>query len=151
MQTRAVESLRLNLISGQQCVRDFFLCLLENVLSWPDVCSPFTFNITHSTVCRSCNNVHQSETLQMYVEMPVPPENSSLNDYVEEYLNTSSLVGKFCEDGCQKLVQAEKSSRLTEAGETEFLNIILTRAVETLDGFKLVENKITVINDVIIR
>ena len=57
-----VENLRLNLISGQQCVQDFFLCLNENLLSWPDVFSNFGFNITHSTVCCSCKHVSQSET-----------------------------------------------------------------------------------------
>ena len=140
--TRAIESLRLNLISGQQCVRDFFLCLQENILSWPDVFLTFSFKITHSTTCCGCNQIHQSETTQMYVELPVPPDNSSLNDYVEEHLNTSTLVGKFCEDGCQKFVQAEKRSRLTLASETEFLIVILTRAIETLDGFALVGNEI---------
>ena len=150
-QAMAVENMRLNLLSGQQCVRDFFLCLHENILSWPDVFLPFSFQITHSTVCCSCNQVHQSETRQVYIEMPVPPANSRLNDYIEEYLNTCSLVGKFCADGCQNLVQAEKRSRLTLASEAEFFIIILTRAMETLDGYKLVENKTNATNDVFIR
>ena len=130
--------MRLNLISGQQCVWDFFLCLQENILSWPDVCSPFSFKLTHSTICYSCNHVNRSN-------------NSSLNDQIEEDFNTSSLVGKFCEDGCQNFVQTEKSSRLTLASETEFLILILTRAMETLDGFKLVKNKIATTNDVFLR
>ena len=149
--TRAVKNLWLNLISGQQCVRDFFLCLQENILSWPDVCSPFLFDITHSTVCLSCNHVHQFQTNQMYVEIPVPPNDTNLNDYIEEHLNTASLFGKFCEDGCQKFSEAEKSSKITLARETEYLMIILTRAVDTLDGFKFLENEITVTNEVYIR
>ena len=44
--TENVKSLRLNLLSGQQCVRDFFLCLNENFLSWPDVFLSFGFKIT---------------------------------------------------------------------------------------------------------
>ena len=150
-QTRVIQSLRLDLISGQQCVRDFFLCLQENMLSWPDVWLTFRFNITHSTTCCSCKHVYQSETTQIYVEVPVPPNNSNLNEYIEDQLNSSCLVDKFCEDGCQTLVQAEKSSRVTLASDTAFLIIILTQAVETLDGFKLVESKVTATNDLFIR
>ena len=121
------------------------------MLSWPDVCSIFYFKITHSTTCCNCNHVNESETTQMYLEMPVPPDNTNLNDYVEEHLNTSSLVGVFCEDGCQKFVQTEKRSTLTLANDSEFLIVILTLAIETLDGFKLVDNRTIPTNDVFIR
>ena len=36
-----IENTRLNLRSGQQCVRDFFICLNENLVNWPDVFSFF--------------------------------------------------------------------------------------------------------------
>ena len=150
-QTRVVESLRLNLLRGQQCVRDFFLCLQENFLSWPDVWLSFQFKITHSTSCDSCNHVNQSETSQIYVELPVPPNNSSLNDQLEEYFNTGTLVDKFCEEGCKNFIQADKRSRLTLASETKFIIVILSRAVETHDGFDLVANKIDATNDLFIR
>ena len=92
----AIEGMRLDLISGQQCVRDFFLCINENVLNWPDVYSNFGFKMTHSTRCCSCMNVNQSETTQIYVEIPVPPNNSNLNECIEDYFNTSSLEGLNC-------------------------------------------------------
>ena len=149
--TRAIENMRLNLISGQQCVRDFFLCLQENFLSWPDVFLTFKNNMTHSTMCCGCNQLYHSETTQMYVELPVPPHNSCLSDYVEEYLNTSTLVDKLCEDGCKKFVQAEKRSRLSLASETEFMIVILSRAAETVGGLELVGNEIVATNDILIR
>ena len=124
--SRAVESLRFDLGSGQQCVRDFFLCLQANVLSWPDVCSSLYFKITHSTTCLSCNHVQGSETTQMFVEMPVPPDNTSLDNHVSNHLNCGSLVGVFCEYACQKLVQVERNSKLTLTSEAEFLTVILT-------------------------
>ena len=147
----AIEEMRLNLISGQQCVRDFFLCINENVLCWPDVYSCFGFKITHSTKCCSCNNVNQSETTQIYVEIPIPPYNSSLNDYFEEYFNTSSLEGLNCDNDCQSFVQVEKRSQLSSCGDTNFFIVILTRAIQTLNGFKLVKNKTLPTNDVFIR
>ena len=61
LRTQNIEDLRLNLISGQQCVRDFFLCLNENMMNWPDVFSAFAFKISHSTECCSCNYFYQSD------------------------------------------------------------------------------------------
>ena len=150
-QSRAIENLRLNLKSGQQCVRDFFLCLEENLLNWPDVYSCFGFKLTHSTKCCSCSHGNQSQTTQMYVEVPVPQDNSNLNDKVEEHLNTSSLVGLHCENVCEKFVQVEKSTKLTSVAETDFLIVILTRGVETVDGFQMIKNRTIPTNDVFIR
>ena len=87
----------------------------------------------------------------MYLEIPVPPDNSNLNDYVEEHLNSSCLVGVRFENDCQSFVQAEKRSSLTNSDEAGFLVVVLTRAIATMNGFKLVENKTTSTNDVFIR
>lgn len=151
IRTQDVESMRLNLIAGQQCVRNFFLCLNENFVSWPDVYFLLVFKTTHSTSCSSCQHINQSETSQMYVELQVPLDNSNLNDLVEEYFNTSSSVGVFCENGCQSMVEAKKSSKVTRTAETEFITIILTRAIETLNGFQLNKNKVIPTNDILIR
>ena len=141
---------RLDLYRGQQCVRDFFICLQENLVSWPDVTSTFMFTLTHSTECLKCNHVNRSETFQLYVELPVPPNHVKLNDHVEEFFNTSELVGMNC-DNCQSFVQKEKSSKLTQAADSEFLIIILTRAIETIAGCKLIVAKTDATNDIFIR
>ena len=86
----------------------------------------------------------------MFCELSVPPANSSLSDYVEEYFNNGCMVGVFC-DVCKNLVQVEKSSRLTSIRDTEFFTVILTRAQETLDGFGFVRNEVVSTNDVCIR
>ena len=150
-QMKAIEEMRLDLITGQQCVRDFFLCINENVLNWPDVYSSFGFKLTHSTSCCACKNVNQSETTQIYLEIPVPPDNSNLNDYIESYFNSSSLIGLQCENVCDNFLPAEKRSQLTKSDETDFFIVILTRAVQTMDGFKLVKNETIPTNDVFIR
>ena len=150
-QTRAVEGLRLDLISGQQCVRDFFICLKENIINWPDVCTPFSFQITHSTQCCSCNHIQRSETIEMSIDVSVPEHNSSLSDYVSENLRTRELVGKFCEDGCRKNVEVEKRSSITNVKETKFIIIILQRGVPTADGYKLIHNEVRATDDLFIR
>ena len=74
-----------------------------------------------------------------------------MNTDIENYFNSSTFVGVFCENGCQKFVQAEKTSKVTETSETKFITVILTRATETLDGYQLNENRVTSTNDVFIR
>ena len=53
-QCRFVHSSRLDLRRGQQCVRDFFVAINENLLSWPDIYTYFTFQIVTSTTCSNC-------------------------------------------------------------------------------------------------
>ena len=143
--------MRLNLISGQQCVRDFFLCLNENASSWPDIFSCFGFQLTHSTSCCACNHTNKHETTQMYIELEVPGDNCKLSDSIDDYLNTSSLVGMFCESKCQKIVEKEKTSIISSTAETEFLLVILSRAVQTRDGFQFNSNRTISTDDIYIR
>ena len=145
-----VEGLRLDLQSGQQCVKDFFFCLEENILSWPDVGSVLNFEVNYSTKCCACNNVTTSKTAQLYIKIPVPPDNSDLNEYVEEFFNIKQLVGMHCE-ACKSFVQKEKWSELTEADEAEFVTVILQRTVENMDGYELVKDIANSTNDVFIR
>ena len=51
----------LNLDSGQQCVRDFFFCIQNNLESWPVVYSHFSSTLKHSTTCPQCKNVNEQE------------------------------------------------------------------------------------------
>ena len=150
-QTKLIEETRLDLRSGQQCVRDFFLCLNENILDWPDVFSMFAFELTHSSKCVSCQHENMSETTQMYLEMPVPPNDSDLKDYVEDYLNEGSTLGYFCNEGCKKFSEKTLWTTLTSGIRAKFLIIVLTRGIETLDGYHLVTNKITATNDISVR
>ena len=150
-QTEIVQTLRYNLLHGQQCIRDFFLCMQENAVSWLDVTSLFYFTIKYSTVCCGCNHVIQSETDQMYIEIDVPPHNANLSEYLENYFCTSTLSARHCHERCQTLSEAEKRCEIKIVGETEFFIIILTRTIETLDGFELNQNKIISTDDVYIR
>ena len=82
-QLKNIDNLYLNLRNGQQCVRDFFLCLKENLENWIDVYQLFSLNMINTTKCRSCGKTNESEQNQLYVEIDVPPTDSRLNEYVE--------------------------------------------------------------------
>ena len=146
-----MSNLRLDLRNGQQCVRDFFICLNENLLDWPDVYSTFSFTLTHSTECSSCTHRNVSETNQLYIEMPVPPSNSDLKGYIEDFLNEGSELEYQCQEGCNDLTKKIKQTSITNLEEAKFITIILTRGIETMDGFRLVNNKIKSTDNVNIR
>ena len=122
-------------------MRDFFLCLNGNLENWPDVYSQFSFTLINSTVC-SCSHRNSYETNQLYVEIPVPPNGSSLKKYLEEFFNEGSPVLRQCRDGCNALSRKIQRPELHNSKDATFLIVILTRGVQTLDGYKLINNKI---------
>ena len=149
-QSLAVTKTRLNLLSGQQCIRDLFICLEENVINWPDVYEYFCFILKHTSNCCKCNHMSESETSQLYIEIDVPLENGSMHNVVEEFFNISSLVGRLCEDGCQTFAETEKRSRIRLAKETEFFIVVLSRAIYK-NGIELSKTKLIATENVFIR
>ena len=126
------------------------MCLQDNQLNWPDVSCHFNFTLNHSSTCCSCNYKYQNQTDQLYLELKVPPNETHLNTSVEEYLNTSDLVEWFC-DGCKKNTQAEKRQQLAMGIETDFMIIILSRGMDSADGFTLNTNNIISTSDLFVR
>ena len=141
-QSNRIQNSRLDLRNGQQCVRDFFISLNENLLSWPDVYSQFSFRLTHSTVCSACKHRNESETNQLYLEIPVPPNGSDLKNFLEDILNEGSTIGVYCQEGCNAFSEKVKRMALTCSDEAKFLIIVHTRGIETLDGYQLVKNEV---------
>ena len=87
----------------------------------------------------------------MYIELDVPPDSCELSKSIDDYLNTSSLVGMRCESTCQRIVQKEKSSILTSNEEANFVLVLLSRAVGTVGGYQFNRNRTISTNDVHIR
>ena len=87
----------------------------------------------------------------MYIEVDVPPDSCELSKSIDDYLNTSSLVDLRCDSICQRMVQKEKTSILTSNDEMNFLLVILSRAVATMDGYQFNSNRTLSTNDVYIR
>ena len=83
--------------------------------------------------------------------MPVPPNHSYLSTHIEDYFNERSTFGCYCDNGCKSFSRKEKWISITNTDEMKFLIVILTRGIETLDGFRLVQNKIASTEDINIR
>ena len=130
----------------------FYLCLNENIMAWPDVAAIFSFSITHSSKCVSCGYVANTmQTTQMIIEMEVPPDGTDLKMQVENYLNEGETQPYFCEEGCRQRSQQIRRMAISSVDELEFLTVILTRALDTQDGYQFVRNRITATSDINIR
>ena len=145
-----LNDLRLNLESGEQCVRDFFLCISENSFCWPDVDSCFSLSTTHSVTCKSCKFVHESESKLPYVELDVPSEGSLLKSSIEKFFNSPNVVDSTC-DFCKSNVQVEVRNQIFSIEETNFITVLLRRAIDTAEGLKINTEKIISTSDVFLK
>ena len=142
-----IDQVHLNLRMGQQCVRDFFICLNENAACWIDLHDFLSFDVVDSTICNQCHRENKSEHRQTYFEMEVPPDGSCLGTHVEEHFNDSLFVDYFC-DGCDAQSVAEKRMFLKTSVETNFLVVLLRRSVLGNDGNVIVTNRIKAVDDI---
>ena len=142
---------RLDLFSGQQCVRDFFVCLTINAENWPEVLSLLNFTVTNSTMCCKCNRVNQFDNTQMYLELDVPEDNTSVNESIEFHLNASSLTEMFCEERCKEIVQVEQRCRIKSNSSSEFITILLSRPSENIHGYYLNNNRVIIKDRLFVR
>ena len=146
-QLRQIDEVYLNLGAGQQCVRDFFLCLNENAPNWIDLHDFLCFETIDSTMCLRCHYKNEIRLRQIYLEMEVPPDGSSLGKYVEEHFDESTIVDFVC-DECGANFQAEKKLLLNSINEADFITILLRRTVYSDEGNMLVVSKIEAVGDI---
>ena len=119
--------------------------------NWIDVYQMFNFTIINQTSCITCGNKNTSEQSQIYLEIDVPPEGSSLCDYVERTLNDGIMVEYHCEDGCKTRFQAEKRTLLKSNKEAQFIIIMLQRTTLSEYGPQIIFNNINSQGNINIR
>ena len=146
-----VDEMYLNFNNRQQCVRDFFICLNENMEDWLDVHQTFSFTTINLSICISCGHKSESEQNQIYLEMDISPDGANLSQYVEETFNEGLMVDYNCEDGCQTKYQAEKRTVLKSVRETQFIIILLRRSIMAEQGIEIVYNNVYAEGNIQIR
>ena len=150
MQSRLVQSFRLDLSRGQQCVRDFFVALNQNMINWLDVYNLFVYEMISSTTCTKCKNCSQSESLHFYEEMDVPMDQTNAKIYIEQFFNGSTTVDSKCER-CKEQGQGERRATLKSCRKSKFIILIFSRAIESERGYQLNQNTVTSTDPIIIK
>ena len=127
---RDLNALRLNLGVGQQCVRDFFLCMRENRLNWLDVYTFLNHNVVDSVLCTHCRRQSVGVTReQLYTEIDCPTDGSSLSTTVQQNFHTGEQIEYNCQEGCRTQSLSMKRTALQDVRNTNFLIIILRRTL----------------------
>ena len=93
----------------------------------------------------------ESESTQIYEEMQVPPDDSSLKFRAEQFFNESSTVESHCNDGCTQTGEGERRTTLKSTRDSQFIILILSRAVDTELGYELVTNSVISTDPITIR
>ena len=148
--TEATHNSRLNLTQGQQCVRDFFVCLSQNEDSWPDVLSIISFDMTGSTTCGYCQSSSQSQSTHSFYELPVPQNRINLATFLEDLLSNGTEVKNSCTK-CKKKSMGIHRKTLTDVSKTKFIVLLFSRVLETVDGYELIQNKVDPTGNMILR
>ena len=150
-QLESIRRMRLDLLRGQQCIRDFFVCLSQSKDQWADVCSLFEFNMSSMTVCGKCSYISKSATQYMYHEISIPRGTSELSKFLPKYFNDGIMVQNKC-DNCKQTSLSVHRDTLTDSNTTEMILIILTRTMQTNDCIcELLKSKVNPTGDVLIR
>ena len=145
----------LNLENGQQCCRDFFLALKENLTAWPEVFALFCFQIMEETRCPNCKRVtstNDDSEPRMYLEMEVPGNGSDLSYVVETELHSSQDVESYhCESrngGCGMRLTARHRNMIKSMTDKQFIIVLLRRVIETNDGYEINRNNVRATGDI---
>ena len=134
---------RMNIVSGQQCARDFLIILSENPEFVADVFHCFKHTVMQITSCTKCGieNVHVQTHL--YDEILCPEDNTLLSDELKKKYNESETIENFnCEDGCNIRTSFKKNTKIVAGQSSEFLIIVLSRVI--YDTFNNYYNKVQV-------
>ena len=140
----------MNLESGYQCVRDFFISIQESLETWPDVFSQFSINLINSTTCSQCESVNEYETTQFYVEISLPPNNTKIKTFIENELNEDSIIEAFCQ-GCKDDAKKVKQTKIINCDEVKFFIVVLSRGTQTVEGFNFSTNKVSILDEINLR
>ena len=83
--------------------------------------------------------------------MDVPPDHSSLKPYVEALFNEPIIVESFCHEHCKKVGRGEKRTTLKSIANTRFVLVLLSRAIDTAEGYKLLKNRCRATDKIFLR
>ena len=141
---------RLNLLRGQQCARDFFVCLKQNEENWSDVCSLLNFELTSSTTCGYCKNISQSSDDFLFQEVPAPLDGSDLVLLLRNAFCDGTQVEYHCAQ-CHQHSMSINRVNITDMSQTQFITLLVKRVFEEDNSYEFIHNEFNAQGIVVLR
>ena len=133
----SLENDRLALFGQQQCVRDFYISLTLNKSNWEDVFNFLHFKREELTRCGNPNClviISQNPEKCIYEEIEVPIYPSTLAKSIEAHFSQPKQIMWRCGNGCLKQTYSDHYTKIVNLKDTEYLTILLARAVWDSNG-----------------
>ena len=131
-------------------LQGFFVCLSQNEKSWPDIYSLVSFDMTGSTTYGNCKYLSQSHSTHSIYELPIPRTNTNLATFIENLFNNGNEVENNCTN-CKKKSMGIHRKTLTNVTNTQFIVLLISRVLETLDGYEFIQNRVNSTGNVYLR
>ena len=130
---------------GQQDAKDFFICLKQNQIHWPDVFNRFKVRMRSISECRRCG--HRSSPAKsneyMFLEFSCPDSGTKMSTYMKKRMEQPEIRFEWRdEDGCGQRSEAKYYSKIENIEETEFIIILLERLVNFGNGPTILRNNV---------
>ena len=133
---------------GQQDCKDFFLCLSENRVAWPDVFDLFSVKTLSETECSNCGHISKQEISvddRTLISLTCPTFQVNMKEFLENELNGTFEVENWRdENGCGKIVNGKKRTKMMNIDKTDYIIFLLER-LQLFDGqLNIVNTKVIV-------
>ena len=138
-----ISNLRLH--AGQQDAIDFFVCLKQNQIHWPDVFNTFKVRMKSIAECRSCRHTSSQANSEdfMFLEFSCPDSGTEMSTYLTEKMEHPEVISEWRdEEGCGQRRGALLFNKIVNIAEAEFLIIMLRRLVDNGRGPIILRNSV---------
>ena len=138
-----ISNLRLH--AGQQDAIDFFVCLKQNQIHWPDVFNTFKVRMKSIAECRSCRHTSSQANSEdfMFLEFSCPDSGMTMSTYLTEKMENPEVISEWRdEEGCGQRRGALLFNKIESIDNADFLIIMLRRLVDNGNGPTIIRNSV---------
>ena len=130
-----------------QCARDTFIILDENQESWPDLHKIFFHASTQTITCTECGmkSVQEQDTLQMFIDISCPENNTSLKSHLEKVVNTGTDIEYHCQN-CSTESKATLQHQINTEASSKFYIISINRTEVNYENKSRATDEVTLLD-----
>ena len=141
-------SIQRQIMTEYQCARDTFIILGENKESWLDLYTTFFHTSVQTITCKTCGwkSVQEQDTVQLFMDIPCPPNNTSMKFHLEKVMNTETDIEYRCQI-CRATKDAFLQHQINTEASSKFFIISVNRTeINYFNKAKKTSENITLID-----